>query len=414
MRISALWRWPSREYSPTPSDHRTPLDGVRGLAILLVFLYDCLKLPADGMVAFAVRKLSGAGWMGVDLFFVLSGCLITGILLDTCRKPGFLRSFFARRALRIFPLYYLALWAAFIATPQLAELWGGLRPIAVRVETLTTEQVWFWTYLQNWRFAWSGAWPDISYLNHFWSLAVEEQFYLFWPFVVAACSRKGLARVCWGCVIVALGIRVALLMNGFPSVTPYVITIARMDSLCLGGLIALGLRSPDWYPRLVRWAWPAMVAAAAIVVAVDIVWPVLQSGSLGQQTIGHTLLGVMFGALIFSATAVRADHWFGRLLSMRWLTLPGQYSYALYVIHRPVHRITMKLDWSQWSEGTQAVAVFGTTLLVSLLLAALSWKFFEQPLLSLKRYFPRPDAPRESTALVADNRLPRLSETAHS
>ncbi len=179
MNWRSLLPFPARDFSSTASDHRPALDGVRGIAILVVFLYDCLKLPSGGIVNLLGRKLSSAGWTGVDLFFVLSGFLITGILLDSRGQPGYFRSFFARRSLRIFPLYFTALWVTFVGVPWLAHFWSPAAPVAQRVAVLSQDQVWFWTYMQNWMFAFRGIWPDVNYLNHFWSLAVEEQFYLF-------------------------------------------------------------------------------------------------------------------------------------------------------------------------------------------------------------------------------------------
>ena len=379
-----------REFQPLPSDHRPALDGVRGIAILTVFLYDCLKLPGGGLLNFVLRKASIAGWTGVDLFFVLSGFLITGILIDSRGKPGYLRSFFARRSLRIFPLYFLALAVTFIGVPLLAVFWSPARPMALQVNELARDQFWFWTYLQNWRFAYLGHWPHENYLNHFWSLAVEEQFYLVWPFVVGYVSTRTLAKVCWACIGLALALRVGLWIGGAPTISLYVTTVTRMDSLCLGAVFAIGLRSPVWYPRLVRWAWPVMSLLAVVIVGVDAVWPLLKTEQVGSQTIGHTLLGLTFGCFVFSAAAVSPQHGFARVLSQRWLTLPGQFSYAMYVIHRPIYKLVLKVDWSVLPESVQPLAIFAATLLATLAAAALSWKFFEKPFLSLKALFPRP------------------------
>jgi peptidoglycan/LPS O-acetylase OafA/YrhL len=384
-----FWEVDSRDYNAAPSDHRPALDGVRGIAILTVFLYDCLKLPEGGPVSLLLRKLSAAGWVGVDLFFVLSGFLITGILLDSRGKPGYLSSFFARRSLRIFPLYFLALWITFILVPQLADFVTAMRPVADNIEVLAKNQVWFWTYLQNWWIAFEGHWPEVNYLNHFWSLAVEEQFYLVWPFVVGWLSLRGLTRWCWACVGGALALRVALWTSGAPSVVMYS-TIARVDSLCLGALFAIGLRSAVWYPRLCRSIVPVMAGVGITILGIDAVWPLLSVQTAGAQTIGHSLLGFLFGAFVFSAAALKPTHVAARLLSQRWLTVPGQFSYAMYVMHRPVHKLVMKVDWSFAPSTIQPFAILALTLGASLACAALSWKFFERPFLSLKVWFPRP------------------------
>ena len=406
MRWFSRLNFTPRDFNPLPSDHRPALDGVRGIAILTVFLFDCLKVPSGGLLNFVLRKASTAGWTGVDLFFVLSGFLITGILIDSRGKPGYLRSFFARRSLRIFPLYFLALWGTFVAVPQLAEYWSPARSVALNVNELSRDQVWFWTYLQNWRFAYEGHWPHVTYLNHFWSLAVEEQFYLVWPFVVAWVSPRSLAKVCWACIGLAFALRVGLSVSGAHTIALYVPTVTRMDSLCLGAVFAMGLRSPVWYPRLTRWTWPVMSLLALVIVGVDAVWPLLQTEQVGSQTIGHTLLGLMFGCFVFSAAAVSPQHWFARILSQRWLTLPGQFSYAMYVIHRPIYKLVQKLDWSVLPESVQPLAILLATLLATLGASALSWKFFEKPFLSLKTFFPRPGEKTAAPPPVGRAHLP--------
>lgn len=390
MNWRSMLTFQPREFSGAPSDHRPALDGVRGIAILVVFLYDCLKLPSGGIVNLLGRKLSSAGWTGVDLFFVLSGFLITGILLDSRGKPGYFRSFFARRSLRIFPLYFTALWVTFVAVPWVARYWSPAEPVAQRVAVLSQDQVWFWTYMQNWMFAFRGHWPDVNYLNHFWSLAVEEQFYLVWPFVVGWTSSRALARICWAAVFGALLLRVGLWMQGAPPVAMYVPTLARVDSLCMGALFAMGLRSPVWYPRLCRWAPWLMVVVGGLLVGIDAVWPVLKSEQPGSQTIGHSLLAVLFGSFIFTAAAAKADGVVARGLSLRALTLLGQFSYCMYVLHRPVYKLVNKLEWSVVPESVRGLLIFAAALLGSLALSAVSWKLFEQPILSLKSWFPRP------------------------
>ena len=146
------------------------LDGIRGLAILVVLLHNVgyFDEPADSLALKLLRVAFGAGWTGVQLFFVLSGFLITGILLDTKRDAHYFRSFYLRRILRIFTLYYLTLAVAFVLLPHLVDLdeW----PARAR-----HSQSWYWTYLINWTGPFLGAVPGFP---HFRSLAIDEQFYL--------------------------------------------------------------------------------------------------------------------------------------------------------------------------------------------------------------------------------------------
>ena len=151
------------------ASHIPGLDGLRGVAILLVLVHMLNVLEIEhGMPAWVFGRISQIGWTGVQLFFVLSGFLITGILLDTQRSKNYFPAFYGRRTLRIFPLYFSVLTIAFVILP-----WLGSVPPAVAADR--PHQIWLWTYLSNWAAIFdqgSKAFP------HFWSLAVEEQFYL--------------------------------------------------------------------------------------------------------------------------------------------------------------------------------------------------------------------------------------------
>jgi peptidoglycan/LPS O-acetylase OafA/YrhL len=215
--------------------HLPVLDGVRGLAILLVLtfhfavMYDCEEMLRHWWL----RPLAG-GWCGVDLFFVLSGCLITGILLDAKGGSHFFRNFYARRALRIFPLYYGFLVLIFLARPVFALSSDALAD-------MDRARSWLGLYGQNVWLMFSGRWlPPL--VNHLWSLAVEEQFYLAWPFLVWLCSRRRLAWVCGGVLAGCLALRVAMMLAGLDPMVAYVFTLTRLDGFAAGGLVALALR----------------------------------------------------------------------------------------------------------------------------------------------------------------------------
>ncbi len=193
--------------SPDGPIHVPVLDGLRGLAILLVLLHHFANVYApSAWTRNAWHRVVGSGWCGVDLFFVLSGFLITGILHDARRGPGYFRNFYMRRVLRIFPLYYGVLAALFLAYPLLA---GSHQ----RFAALAEHQPWLWLYAQNFKVILSGDWVPCG-MNHFWSLAVEEQFYLFWPFVVFACRRRTLLHVSVALVVLALAVRIGLQTRG--------------------------------------------------------------------------------------------------------------------------------------------------------------------------------------------------------
>ena len=185
--------------------HFLPLDGLRGLAILLVMLYHfCLPHRSfHGREPGVLLQFAQGGWMGVDLFFVLSGFLITGILLETRHQPHYFRNFLGRRFLRIWPLYYLSLLVLLVLIPM------ALSQASPELQGMRDKQAWFWLYAANWLFASEGGFTQTSG-GYFWSLAVEEQFYLLWPFLVYALSERSLLRVSMALLALSLVARVVL------------------------------------------------------------------------------------------------------------------------------------------------------------------------------------------------------------
>src|SRR3954466_6828035 len=187
---------------PMPSGHIATLDGLRGVAILLVMLCHFLGLLHTGnhRLDSLLHLGFGHGWVGVNLFFVLSGFLITGILLDAKSSPRYFRNFYARRTLRIFPLYYGVLFVCFAILP----LFPGSN--SADFLALRSRQGWLWTYCTNIKIVLDGDWKfatPLLDLGHFWSLAVEEHFYLVWPLLVFLLPTRALVKACIGVIVVA-------------------------------------------------------------------------------------------------------------------------------------------------------------------------------------------------------------------
>lgn len=382
---------PPRPFDPAPSRHCPPLDGVRGLAILIVFAYDCLKIPNDGNpISLGVRWLSTAGWSGVDLFFVLSGFLITGILLDT-RGRGWIPEQFLPATGGADPATVLRHAVCrlrhYAAGSRSVTCLGARAAVVCAAECRPALVLVLSAELDGGSAA---GLADNNVLNHFWSLAVEEQFYLVWPFVVMWLSRRQLAWTCLLACLFALATRIGLLWWGVAPLTTYVSTLTRLDSLCAGALLAIGIRDARFYPWIARAALPVTVGMAVAVAALDAAWPVLRYETTGMHMVGHTLLAILFAGLIGTAATVRPDHVLARSLTIRPLTKLGLYSYAIYVLHRPVYRMVQSFDWSWLSPTIRGYTIFGVSLALSVLAAAVSWIVLERPMLSLKRYFPRP------------------------
>ncbi|MFN3314030.1 MAG: acyltransferase family protein [Hyphomonas sp.] len=355
------------------SGHIPALDGIRGLGILLVLVYH--YGASAGVFGFSnpLITLSALGWSGVDLFFVLSGFLITGILYDSKGKEKYFRNFYARRTLRIFPLYYAAAFAVILLDAVWRhDLLGGANPL------------WIVFYVGNFQMALEGGG---SILDHFWSLAIEEQFYLIWPMVVLALSRKRLMMVAAAMIIVAPLIRAALVMNDAPSLAVYVLTPARMDSLAMGALIALAIRGPKGIEALIPWAWAAGLTALASFLTIVGVRHTFSSGDPVILTAGLSLLLTFYGSMLILSLTFRPLTRLMELPVMRWF---GKYSYGLYVFHPIVNMILLHSPLTdQFGEmnAVKALMLLILAFTVSVVLAILSFRFFESPLLRLKSRF---------------------------
>ena len=377
------------------------LDGIRGLALIAVlcFHYAATWVPRNP-VDRLVLGVFNSGWTGVDLFFVLSGFLITGILLDTRDDAHYFRNFYARRTLRIFPLYYGVLAAVMIAAPALIP---RVRTMDMLV-TLRESGVWFWTYLINVRIAAVHSWdPAVpGRLMHFWSLAVEEQFYLLWPLIVLAAGRKKLLWVCGGVVLMAFGVRLALiLMDSGPVpgfaytrfVSGYVLLPARADTLAVGAAIACMTRTPGGYAWMRRRATPALAVSLIALVAIAIPRGSLSEYSPIVEIIGYPLLALACASLIVIAMNP-APSITRRSFEWRPLRKVGMLAYGMYVFHYP-----LRYELAGVASRLQRVAPNGPTMLPELLafialgfvatlaIAFVSWRCYEAPILRLKQYF---------------------------
>lgn len=364
------------------------LDGLRGLAIALVLLHNlCLVGDGGGRALRLFDTVMTVGWVGVQLFFVLSGFLITGILLDDRSRPGYFRAFFARRVLRIFPLYYLALVLYFLVLPVLVHLPAALT-------RSFDHQVWYWLYLSNWV---APLQRGVPALPHFWSLAVEEQFYLAWPLVVYFASGRRLARLCVGLVLMAITVRAGVRLAGLSPEIAYENTFARVDALALGGLAAVVARDEEWLAWLLprrrkAWAW-----IGALAVALPLGSHGIARTGLFVQTVGYTLLAAVFTMVVFGAAIAPAledglESRLARGLSAAPLQWLGKYSYGIYVFHIPVRDLA--LHWlggekalGRGSPGHQMLVVLAFALVVagaSSAAALLSFNLFERHFLALK------------------------------
>jgi peptidoglycan/LPS O-acetylase OafA/YrhL len=374
--------------------HVPALDGWRGLAILLVIFHNAsYVVDRDGTLASSLYHTAGeTGWVGVSIFFVLSGFLITGILVDTLGRPGYFRDFYIRRTLRIFPLYYATLIVAFLLVPLFVQgsNWAGL---------VERDQWWFWLYLSNWHIP---ADYGIPGFGHFWSLAVEEQFYLVWPALLFLTGRRLFPWVAVAVVSAAPVLRWWLLHEGLSASAPYGFTIARMDGLAVGALLAMAVRDRRWLERLYRINLPLSLALIGGILGMAVLEAGFPPRTPASLILGQSLVSVLTASLMVWTLggASRGERWLAAAMETGWLRELGKYSYALYVFHLPIHLLLWGsarafIDGTSVAWHTPLAAAYALTLLLlSLGAARMSWTFLEGPMLKMKDTF----APRRAPA----------------
>lgn len=330
------------------------LDGLRGLAIAAVLVSHFSRTDVKQVLAF--------GWFGVRLFFVLSGYLITGILIEArnladtgqVNEAVLVRNFYARRFLRIFPIYYLTLAA-----------------VAIGLRTIRPELWWHVTYLCNWSYFFG----VVPLIGHFWSLAVEEQFYLVWPSLFLWLPRRWLPLLLVVLLIVPIGMR-HILLSAFPADAYLVtrITPCCLDTFAGGGLLALA------HPRTRERYAPLLISLGVIPLTIAM-W----RGPYELAWSDSAAALVCTGLVGMASIRLRA-------LGSRPLAWLGRISYGIYVYHgfAPllVSAVTRRIGWAP-RYPIQCALWTGCTLLG----AALSWKFVEAPINSLKRLFPMQGPP---------------------
>ena len=372
------------------SRHIASLDGLRGLAFLMIFFrhYGITSHQKQLWVKIAAYLCYG-GWMGVDLFFVLSGFLITGILLDTRESPRYFTNFYARRVLRIFPLYYTALAVLFVLTPWLHLQWhGGHFAYLFYAGNLA----------YNLNPSLAEVKPAVSFL-HLWSLAVEEQFYLIWPLVVMmVSSRRRLAWICGGLSLAGLALRVCLLLwlpRGDAYEWCYAELPTHMDGLLYGALAAISIRELSLQGAL-QWAHkilPYALCAMGLVIAFGGV----DFHSISMTVIGFPVLAAIFACLVLlSLRSGSLVNRFGNVPALRFI---GRYSYGMYVYHILFWPgLSWILPWQQVRLHSVVLGGLGFMLLLlagTMGVSVASYELYEKQWLRLKKRFAYEESERK-------------------
>jgi peptidoglycan/LPS O-acetylase OafA/YrhL len=353
------------------------LEGIRGYAFLLVFIAHCYGYL--GFVRepwYQVRFIQGIAFNSVPVFFVLSGYLICGILIDTREREGYFKIFYCRRILRVFPLYYLTLAAvALICVLKGYPLKFGFWSHFLYIHNL----------LPNYTAGFNS--PPTSLIVHLWSMGEEEQFYLLWPFVVWLCpNRRILFRVTLVLIACSFALRFAA---PWLNVKPFAMnfwTPTRVDAILLGAVLVM-IRDGKFY----RWFEPfAQYLALGGVIAITLLGPEKQNTVFGtpvQAAISISLWNITAAALVVAV--MREGSLMCRLCSIKGICWLGARSYGLYLFH------FIYLEWLfirltpligrfmpfRCAQFVVAGCVFGLTVL----LASLSYRFIEQPAMNLKK-----------------------------
>lgn len=357
------------------------LDGVRGLAVLMVLLSHFLL--KDFWANEKHFVLAQAGWLGVDLFFVLSGFLITGILLESRHSKNYWSSFYKRRVLRIFPLYFFVVTVTWLTVIFIEKAPDRLRGY--------DSFVWFFTFTPNIAMSLKNDWLYHSHvfnLNHLWSLAVEEQFYLLWPFIVRYTPFRWLAVLCVALLVIATPLRFWVAgEQGVNSVASYVLPFTRMDGLAAGSFLAVFFRLDlhsfipfdRWVARLL-FCWSG--------------WEVYQIFVHGTELRLYNLSALFFASLLYLSLNTDPRAIVRRFCENGFLRDLGKYSYGLYIFHLMFEYVWLggfgnRLLASDLppaaGQAIYIVLAFGGTYL----LARLSWVLIEKPFLQLKNVWAK-------------------------
>jgi len=351
------------------------LDGIRGLAISLVlwwhFAVSPLRANSPSLqnhpYLSSMAELGRFTWSGVDLFFVLSGFLIGGILLDASRSPSYFSTFYIRRAYRILPLYAVLLLLTLLLIPHYGHL-GWSR--------YASEFFYYPLFLQNFRMAATGSFGPLG-LGMTWSLAVEEQFYLTLPLLLRRIPGRILWRVLLGAVVAAPLLRILAWRFLKNSMAVSTLMPCRADALCLGVLIAMAIRTPSvWGGILAHRRLLYIVFALTGVLGLWMLIGHFQPFTPNWFALEYSLLAILYSLLLLSTLVSR---WLRSVFSMAPLRFMGTVAYCLYLFQSLVGFVLERV--LGLARGTGTVEASALTVIASVGFAAISWKYFEKPLI---------------------------------
>ncbi len=320
------------------------------------------------------------GWSGVDLFFVLSGFLITDIILSARNNQGWMKSFFIKRAFRILPIYFFFLFILLILSYTIMFGRGDF-------SFIRKHQPYYWLMGQNFLSLINMNWPpSLFYGGHLWTLAVEWQFYMIWPLIAGRFSNKTLSTICILVILTAIASRIIFWQIDVHISVIYTNTITRMDSIAIGALVALLLRSNIEKLTLQKLSKMFISIGVVFVLGLFYLYGSASYNIPAMYTIGYTLLALCFAGLVYQAVITTERTLYKAILSNRVLTTIGKYSYAMYIVHLPLMGY-----FGNFEKGIAGSSFYGqlvfipTMFIATFLIAMVSWKFIEAPTLAYAR-----------------------------
>lgn len=370
-------------------NHVKELDGLRGIAVVLVMALHLFKRATyftEHPILEAVTTFSTVGWVGVDIFFTLSGFLITSILLKSKTDEHYFKNFYLRRALRIFPLYYAAIAFVLFFVPKVEEEFTNQLSTTLPIMLL---------YQQNWALLFKDF-HITQYLGITWSLAIEEQFYLIWPFIVYKLDRDKLFKFSIGYIAVSIIGRFlgTLLWPDLPQASTffYYTSFARFEEMLFGGLLATFLTYDGAKEKVHRFAAPVFATSFTTFIALCVLslpgLPHPDYGSLPLTLGGYTTAALFTLGLIGIFITHPPENIFRRIFENPVLTFMGQYSYSMYLFHMTAALILLDVFWHSELRGWKPFFLYPLSVyVVTVIIALMTWHLLEKHMLSLKKYF---------------------------